>query len=123
VRALLVAVPTIVLGWWLLHFDVTHFGLDPVSAYRYNWPIITFLCFVLNYVFVFDDRHRDRKSLIKWVLVSLLHSGFSQYFYPKLVHSDINYLLANAILLGVSPLTYLIHSLFTFRKEKSTDKA
>ena len=123
VRALLVAIPTIVLGNWLLHFDVSRLGLDPVWAYRANWPIITFFCFVLNSVFIWNDREKGRRTKIKWVLVSILHSSFSQYLYPKLVHTGLNYILASIILLGISPVLYLVHSTWTFRKEKSTDTA
>jgi len=119
VRALLVSVPTIVLGYELLRFDVTQLGLDPVWAYRANWPIITALCFILNLLFVFDDRENFRGTVIKWFLVSALHSGVSQYLYPKLVHHHVNYLLASVILLGISPVSYLLQSMVTFRKEKT----
>ena len=123
IRAVMVSTPTILLGVFLLRFDVQQLGLDPVWAYRANWPIITALCFILNLVFVFDDRENLRGTVIKWFLVSAVHSVFTQYLYPKLVHAGVHYLMANAILLLAGPVSYLIQSMFTFRKEKSNNQA
>jgi len=120
-KALLVAVPTIAIGNWLLQFDVSRLGLDPVWAYRANWPIITLLCFILNRVFTWGDRKNASK--LKWVLISALHSAVSQAIYPRLVHAGVNYLLASVALLALSPIIFVLNNLITFRKEKQTDKA
>ncbi len=119
-KALLVAVPTIAIGLWLQHFDVSRLGLDPVWAYRVNWPVITLLCFILNRVFTWGDRKNASK--FKWVLISALHSAVSQGVYPHLVHAGINYLVANMALLALSPIIFVFNNLITFRKEKETTK-
>lgn len=120
-KALAIAIPTITVGNWLLHFEVSNLGLDPVWAYRTNWPIITFLCFVLNRAFTWSDRKNG--SIVKWMLVSLLHSGLNQYLYPKLVGAGVNYILASVLLLGLSPVYFVFNNIVTFRKEKKTDMA
>lgn len=100
-KALAIAIPTIAVGNWLLHFEVSNLGLDPVWAYRTNWPIITFLCFVLNRAFTWSDRKNG--SIIKWMLVSLLHSGLNQYLYPKLVGAGMHYYSGQCIAAGIEP--------------------
>lgn len=122
VKALAIAVPTIAVGNWLLRYEVSNFGVDPVWAYRANWPIITFLCFVLNRAFTWGDRERHKSSVIKWVVVSLVHTGVSQYLYPKLVHAGVHYILASVILLGLGPIGFMINNIVTFRKEKKTPR-
>lgn len=122
-KALATAVPTIAIGNWLLHYEVSSFGADPVWAYRANWPLITFLCFVLNRDITWSDRARRKLSLIKWTVVSLAHTGLTQYLYPKLVHAGVHYMLASAILLGLGPVGFMINNIVTFRKEKETNKA
>lgn len=121
-KALAIAVPTIAVGNWLLRYEVSNFGVNPVWAYRANWPLITFLCFVLNRASTWSDRERRKSNIVKWVVVSLIHSGVSQYLYPKLVHTGVHYMLASAILLGLGPIGFVINNLVTFRREKETNK-
>lgn len=120
-KALAIAIPTIVVGNWLLHYEVSHHWLSKVDAYRANWPVITLLSFVLNCAFTWSDRERRRWNVVKWVVVSLLHSGITQYFYPKLVYAGLHYMVASAILLGLGPLSFMINNLVTFRKEKEKE--
>lgn len=121
VKAIAITIPTILVGNWLLHFEVSTLGLDPVWAYRTNWPVITFLCFVLNRAFTWGDR--KNASILKWVLVSLLHSGVNQLLYPLLVHAGVHYILASVMLLGLGPFYFVFNNRHTFRKEKETDMA
>lgn len=118
-KCIAVSIPTILIGNWLLHYEVSNLGLEPRWAFRANWPIITFLCFILNRAFTWSDR--DDPSIMKWVLISLLHSSVSQLAYPQLVAAGIHYMLASALLLGLSPIYFVLNNLHSFGRRNDED--
>lgn len=80
--SIVVALPLIVFGAWLLDFEVQQQEVNPMAAYLLNWPLITLLAFASNRWILWSDRGTNWWTALKrWVVVSLGHSviGFSVF--------------------------------------------
>ena len=119
-KNILLALPLIVFGIWLLRYEVGHAGWDPDWAYKINWPLITLLSFLINRVVTWKDRSMGwREGAGRWFIVSLAHSSVSQTVYPHLVGAGVNYLVASALLIvTLCPVSYVLNNVWVFASEK-----
>jgi putative flippase GtrA len=120
VKNILLALPLIALGTWLLRYEVSHLQMNPDWAYKLNWPLITLLSFAINRVVTWRDRSIGwRQGAGRWLAVSLAHSSVSQTIYPHLTAAGMNYLVASSLLIvTLCPVSYVLNNVWVFASEK-----
>lgn len=119
-KNILLALPLIALGIWLLSYEVGSLHMNPDWAYKLNWPFITLLSFGMNRIVTWkDSRTGWREGAARWFIVSLAHSSVSQTIYPHLVHLGVNYLVASVLLIvTLCPASYVMNNVWVFASEK-----
>ena len=116
-QSILVAIPLIAFGAWLLQFEVSQQDIHPQVAPVINWPLITLLAFVTNLWLPWKDREpRKWLALKRWVAVSLGHSFISYTAYTLLVGvAGWRYLFVSiGLTLVLSPLSYVLRNIWIF---------
>jgi putative flippase GtrA len=115
--SILVAIPLVAFGGWLLRFEVSQQGIRPQVAPVINWPLITLLAFASNFWVPWKDRESDKRQALKrWALMSLGHSCISYTAYTLLVSvAGWQYLFVSIGLTAVlSPISYVLRNAWIF---------
>jgi putative flippase GtrA len=115
--SILVAIPVIVFGAWLLRFEVSQHHIHRQVAPVINWPLITLLAFASNLLLPWKDRGAEKwEALRKWTLMSLGHSLVSYTAYTLLVQvAGWQYLFVSIGLTAVlSPISYVLRNVWIF---------
>lgn len=119
--SILVAIPLIVFGTWLLHFEVAQHDIHKQVAPVINWPLITGLAFLSNLWLPWKDRVPKKwLALKRWVVLSLGHSCVTYSVYTLLVNvAGWRYLFVSVGLTAVlSPFIYVIRDVWIFVAER-----
>lgn len=115
--SVLVAIPLITFGAWLLHFEVTQNEVHPLAAYLLNWPLITGMAFVSNRWLLWHDRETGVwVALRRWVVASIGHSLISYSVFVLLVQVfGWQYLVVSLCLTAALGLgSYIVRNLWIF---------
>ena len=117
VKSILVAIPLIALGTWLLSYEVSRQDIPSVWARWLNLPIITLLSYALNRQIVWSDGETTWwHGLRRYTVVSVAHASATWTVFTLLVtvaglgHA---YLYVNLLLIVVfCPASYLLYKLW-----------
>lgn len=114
--SIVVALPLIVFGAWLLRYEISQQDVNPVAAYAVNWPLITVLAFLTNWFIWMDRKANVWQALKRWVVASLAHSCISYSLFAVMVEvfgwPAVQVSLSLTAALGVG--SYILRSMWVF---------
>jgi putative flippase GtrA len=119
--SIMVAIPLIIFGGWLLRYEVSQQGIHRQLAPVINWPLITLLAYASNLWLPWKDRESDkRQALRRWVMMSLGHSCISYTAYTLLVSvAGWQYLFVSiGLTVVLSPISYVLRNVWIFVAEQ-----